>query len=104
MLSTSKSKKSSTSGKESGEVMERLKLLSAFQSVDEFQAFMANVVKEKDLKSRIKDLGRYRKNGVRKISQSAEFDSQLKIRRINRKRSEKRRQLLQQSSAAAAAS
>ena len=70
MLSASKTKKGSVSMATGGggssrgvdltsnEVMDKLKVLSRFQSVQEFQAFMANVHKEKEVKSRIKDLNR----------------------------------------------
>jgi len=121
MLSASKSKKSSSSGSGGGgsggagsssgnhrdltssEIMEKLKILSGFQTVQEFQAFMANINKEKDVKTRIKDLNRFRKNGIRKLSETSEFEAQLKVRRINRKRNEKRKLQLQAAQAAAAA-
>ena len=73
----------------SAEVVEKLKFSSQFQSVQEFQSFLANVAKERDVKTRIKDLNRYRKNGIKQLSEATEFDVQLKIRR--RKKSEKRR-------------
>merc|ERR1711860_309017 len=46
-------------------VIERLKILSEFQSV-----------KEQDVKARIKDLMRMRKNGIAKHSDSQEFEIQ----------------------------
>lgn len=72
-------------------VLEKLKILSEFQTVKEHQQFIAGIVKEKDVKTRIKDLMRMRKNGISKTSDSIEFEVQ-RIRRNNRKKNEKRRQ------------
>jgi len=93
MLSAPKQKKQSSSSSSNKdlttpEAAEKLKLLAEFQTVPEFQAFMANINKEKEIRSRIKDLIRYRKNGVRKLADTAEFEAQLKVRRINKKRNE----------------
>ena len=49
-------------------VLEKLKILSEFQSVKEYQNFIAGIMKEKDVKTRIKDLMRMRKNGITKQS------------------------------------
>lgn len=68
-----------------------MKILSEFQSVKEHQNFIITLTKEKDLKNRIKDLMRMRKNGITKISDSVEFEVQ-RVRRNNRKKNEKRRQ------------
>ena len=67
-----------------------MKILSEFQSVKEHQSFIASLTKEKDIKNRIKDLMRMRKNGITKISDSVEFEVQ-RVRRNNRKKNEKRR-------------
>jgi hypothetical protein len=72
-------------------IIERLKILSEFQGVKEHQCFIASITKEKDLKGRIKDIMRVRKNGVTKLSDSIEFEVQ-RVRRNNRKKNEKRRQ------------
>lgn len=83
------------------DVMEKLKILAEFQGVKEHQAFMGNMQKEREVKQRIKDLMRYRRYGVKTISESAEYETQQKIRRLNRKKNEKIRtnqqKLLQQS-------
>lgn len=42
-------------------VLEKLKILSEFQSVKEYQNFIAGIMKEKDVKARIKDLMREKK-------------------------------------------
>ena len=72
-------------------IIEKMKILSEFQSVKEHQNFIITLTKEKDLKNRIKDLMRMRKNGITKISDSVEFEVQ-RVRRNNRKKNEKRRQ------------
>ena len=71
-------------------IIEKMKILSEFQSVKEHQNFIASLTKEKDIKNRIKDLMRMRKNGITKISDSVEFEVQ-RVRRNNRKKNEKRR-------------
>jgi len=72
-------------------VLEKLKILSEFQSVKEHQNFISGIMREKDVKARIKDLMRMRKNGIKKLSDSLEFEVQ-RVRRNNRKKNEKRRQ------------
>ena len=72
-------------------VIERLKILSEFQSVKEHHSFLSGITKEKEVKTRIKDLMRMRKNGITKHSDSQEFEIQ-RMKRNNRKKNEKRRQ------------
>ena len=38
--------------------MEKLKILAEFQGVSEYQVFMANMTKEREVKQKIKDLMR----------------------------------------------
>jgi hypothetical protein len=45
--------------KEKTDITERLKILAEFQGVQEHQQFMLNIVKEREMKSRAKDLIRY---------------------------------------------
>jgi len=71
------------------ETLEKLKLFSNFQSVEEHRKFVSNVAREKDLKTRIKELIRYRKNGVVKCRDGDEFDSQ-RLRR-NKLKAERKR-------------
>jgi len=73
------------------EALDRLKVMSNFQSVAEHQTFIANIGREKDLKSRIKELNRYRKNGVRRLKDGEEFDVQ-RLRRNKVKTERKRAQ------------
>jgi len=71
------------------EVFERLKPLSAVQGIDEYKKLVASVTKEKELKSRIKELIRYRKNGIHQLSEAEQYEAQ-RIRRNKRKADRKR--------------
>ena len=84
-------KKSSQKDANSSDIMERLKILAEFQGVSEYQVFMASMTKEREIKNRIKDLMRYQRYGIKNTSESLEYESQQRTRRLNRKRSEKLR-------------
>ena len=68
------------------EVGEKMKMFSELLGVNEFRAFMSNVQREKDVRQRIKDLNRFRKNGIRSLAEGSYFESQQKARRIGRKK------------------
>lgn len=68
---------------------ERLKIVAEFQGVKEHKDFMASMIKEKDLKSRIKELSRYRKNGINSLSEAEDYESQ-RIKRNKRKADRKK--------------
>jgi len=71
------------------EVFEKLKVMSGLQGLDEYKKLIANVTKEKELKSRIKELIRYRKNGIYQLSEAEQYEAQ-RIRRNKRKAERKR--------------
>lgn len=71
------------------EVFERLKVMSGVQGVEEYKKLVASVTKEKELKSRIKELIRYRKNGIHQLAEAEQYESQ-RIRRNKRKAERKR--------------
>jgi len=71
------------------EVFERLKVVSGFQGVDEYRKLVASVTKEKDIKSRIKELLRYRKNGISALSEAESYESQ-RLKRNKRKAERKK--------------
>eukprot|EP00095_Tigriopus_kingsejongensis_P002498 maker-scaffold64_size435223-snap-gene-2.30 protein:Tk02498 transcript:maker-scaffold64_size435223-snap-gene-2.30-mRNA-1 annotation:"low quality protein: transcriptional adapter 2-beta" len=71
--------------KDRNDPTERLKVMAEFQGVDEHRAFIGSVTKERELKQRIKELQRYRKNGVLKLKDSHEYESQ-RLRRIRRRK------------------
>ena len=45
----------------------KYKLLARLMDPDEYEKFIGSLKKEKQLKQRIKELSRYRKNGVTKL-------------------------------------
>jgi len=81
--------KSKKDGK--AEALEKLKVMSNFQTVPEHQRFIASISRERDLKSRIKELNRYRKNGIRRLKEGEEFDVE-RLRRNKVKMERKRAQ------------
>jgi len=66
------------------EVFEKLKVVSSFQGVEEYKKMVASVSKEKDIKSRIKELLRYRKNGISTLTEAESYESQ-RLKRNKRK-------------------
>jgi len=72
-----------------GEILEKLKMLAKFQSVSEYDKFVTSMSREKELKSRIKELHRYRKNGVTQHRDGDDFDTE-RLRR-NKLKTEKKR-------------
>ena len=63
---------------------------------------MASMTKEKELKSRLKDLMRFRKNGVTRLKEGADYEAQ-RLRRIRRKNEMRRKQQQQQQDGGAGA-
>ena len=71
------------------EIFEKLKVVSSFQGVDEYKKLVASVTKEKDIKSRIKELLRYRKNGISTLSEAESYEAQ-RLKRNKRKAERKK--------------
>ena len=71
------------------EVFEKLKVVSGFQGVDEHRKLVASVAKEKEIKSRIKELLRYRKNGISALVEAESYESQ-RLKRNKRKAERKK--------------
>jgi len=71
------------------EVFEKLKVVSSFQGVEEYKKMVASVSKEKDIKSRIKELLRYRKNGISTLTEAESYESQ-RLKRNKRKAERKK--------------
>ena len=71
------------------EVFEKLKVVSSFQGVEEYRKMVSSVSKEKDIKSRIKELLRYRKNGISTLSEAESYESQ-RLKRNKRKAERKK--------------
>lgn len=66
------------------QLKEKFKILSQFQSALEQQQLLDSLKKEKELKMRIKELVRYRKNGLKKLSDISAFDS-ARVRKDKKK-------------------
>ena len=64
-------------------------MVSSFQGVEEYKKMVASVSKEKDIKSRIKELLRYRKNGISTLSEAESYESQ-RLKRNKRKAERKK--------------
>ncbi|XP_033735702.1 transcriptional adapter 2-beta-like [Pecten maximus] len=62
--------------KEDKDLQEKVKVFSQFHSLAEHEAFLENIQKEKELKTRIKSLMRYRKNGITKLDDIEHFEEE----------------------------
>jgi len=71
------------------EVFERLKVMSGVQGIEDYKKLVASVTKEKELKSKIKELIRYRKNGIHQMNEAEQYEAE-RIRRNKRKAERKR--------------
>jgi len=71
------------------DITERLKIVAEFQGAKEHKDFMATMIKERDLKARIKELSRYRKNGINKLAEAEDYESQ-RIKRNKKKQDRKK--------------
>jgi len=58
------------------ELLEKLRIVANFQSFDEHTRFIANISRERDLRGRIRELTRYRKNGIRRIRDAEDYEDQ----------------------------
>jgi len=63
--------------------------MSGVQGIEEYKKLVASITKEKELKSRIKELIRYRKNGIHQLNEAEQYEAQ-RIRRNKRKAERKR--------------
>lgn len=77
------------SGKNGRELQERLKPFSQFHSVAEHQMLFDNVKREREIKARIKELVRLRKNGITKLADEEIYEEE-KFKRDKRKENKKK--------------
>ncbi|XP_033624165.1 transcriptional adapter 2-beta-like [Asterias rubens] len=75
--------------KEETELREKMKVLAQFQSGKEQDEFFENLQKEKDIRARIKELIKYRRNGITKIEEVTEYE-EAKGKRDRRKEGKKK--------------
>lgn len=71
------------------EVLDRLRVMSGVQGLEEHKKVVAGLSKERDVKVRIKELIRYRKNGIHQLSEAEQYEAQ-RVRRNKRKAERKR--------------
>lgn len=96
---------SSAAGKKGGggtsreadrELQEKMRIFCQFHSSSEHEQLLENLEREKELKARIKELLRYRRHGITKLEEGAEFD-------VARHRREKRKEAKRKSAPASSA-
>ncbi|XP_077521947.1 transcriptional adapter 2B isoform X7 [Amblyomma americanum] len=75
------------------ELQEKMRIFCQFQSAAEHEQLLENLEREKELKARIKELLRYRRNGITKLDECSEFD-------VARHRREKRKEVKKKSAPA----
>ena len=73
------------------EVLDKFKFVTNIQSIDEYKKLMASVSKEKEIKYRIKELQRYRKNGINNLTEADSYEAE-RLKR-NKKKAERKRAL-----------
>ncbi|RUS80988.1 hypothetical protein EGW08_011263 [Elysia chlorotica] len=76
-------------GKNGRELLERLKPFSQFHSQAEHQMLFDNVKREREIKARIKELVRLRKNGISKLADEEIYEEE-KFKRDKRKENKKK--------------
>ena len=71
------------------EVLDKFKFVTSIQSIDDYKKLMASVSKEKEIKYRIKELQRYRKNGINNLPEAESYEAE-RLKR-NKKKAERKR-------------
>ena len=71
------------------EVLDKFKFVTRIQSIDEYKKLMASVSKEKEIKYRIKELQRYRKNGINNLTEAESYEAE-RLKR-NKKKAERKK-------------
>ena len=71
------------------ELLDKFKFVANIQSIEEYKKLMASISKEKEIKYRIKELQRYRKNGINSLTEAESYEAE-RLKR-NKKKSERKR-------------
>jgi len=71
------------------ELLDKFKFVTSIQSIEEYKKLMASVSKEKEIKYRIKELQRYRKNGINSLTEAESYEAE-RLKR-NKKKVERKR-------------
>jgi len=70
-------------------LLDKFKFVASIQNIDEYKKLIASVSKEKEIKYRIKELQRYRKNGINSLTETECFEAE-RLKR-NKKKSDRKR-------------
>ena len=73
------------------ELLDKFKFVASFQGIDEYKKVLAGVSKEREIKVRIKELLRYRKNGINNLQESESYEAE-RIKR-NKKKADRKKAL-----------
>jgi len=75
--------------KDEKEFQEKMRVFAQFHSHREHEQIFQNIQKEKKIKTRIKELMRYRRNGITKLDESTDFDAE-RVKREKKKEHKKK--------------
>ncbi|XP_076359159.1 transcriptional adapter 2-beta-like isoform X1 [Tachypleus tridentatus] len=84
-----KSMNTKKSAREDKDMQEKMRVFCQFQAATEQEQFYQNLQKEKEVKSRIKELMRYRRNGLTKLEECAAFET-ARYKRERKKENKKK--------------
>lgn len=73
------------------ELLDKFKFVSSFMGIEEYKRVLAGVSKEREIKVRIKELLRYRKNGINNLQESESYEAE-RIKR-NKKKADRKKAL-----------
>ena len=73
------------------ELLDKYKFASSLVGIEEYKTVLSGVNKEKDLKYRIKELQRYRKNGINNLKEAESYEAE-RIKR-NKKKADRKKAL-----------
>ena len=73
------------------ELLDKFKFVASFQGIEEYKKVLAGVSKEREIKVRIKELLRYRKNGINNLQESESYEAE-RIKR-NKKKADRKKAL-----------
>ena len=73
------------------ELLDKFKFVSSFMGIEEYKRVLAGVSKEREIKVRIKELLRYRKNGINNLQESESYEAERSKR--NKKKADRKKAL-----------
>jgi len=73
------------------EFLDKFKFVSSFQGIEDYKKVMTGINKERDLKYRIKELHRYRKNGINALKEAESYEAE-RVKR-NKKKADRKKAL-----------